>query len=270
MIDNLNFAAKIAAARKEKGFTQEELSDRMGVSAQAVSKWERGLNLPDIDLLLDLSRILELSLDYLFDKEQDNLKTSHKTAQEQAYTRVLADYHMDEILFTVGYGYIKWIDEAAISKVVDMRRSLYLQTGVLLPVVRIKDDINLAENEYEIKLFGQSVVKTVTDNPDEHSFDGILTELTGLIRNNLRRFVNRHTVKLMVEKIREETPFLIEGVIPERFTLSMLTNVVKKLIDGGYSVYNLAHIVNVIDEYIDSTTDAQKLSDFASAGLQKL
>ncbi len=55
----------IAALRKSKGITQNELGERIGVSFQAVSKWERGETLPDITLLPDLAVILETTVDFI-------------------------------------------------------------------------------------------------------------------------------------------------------------------------------------------------------------
>ena len=54
---------QIALLRKSKGLTQNELGERVGVSFQAVSKWERGESLPDITLLPDLAKVLETSID---------------------------------------------------------------------------------------------------------------------------------------------------------------------------------------------------------------
>ena len=56
---------QIASLRKEKGLTQSELGERLGVSFQAVSKWERGEALPDITLLPDIAKILEASIDFI-------------------------------------------------------------------------------------------------------------------------------------------------------------------------------------------------------------
>lgn len=50
-IDRERFGAFLSELRKEKGLTQQELADRLFVSNKAVSKWERGQSLPDIDLL---------------------------------------------------------------------------------------------------------------------------------------------------------------------------------------------------------------------------
>ena len=58
---------KIALARKEKGLTQKELGDKLFVTDKAVSKWERGLSLPDISLFDKLSKVLDIDMTELFD-----------------------------------------------------------------------------------------------------------------------------------------------------------------------------------------------------------
>ena len=58
--------AKIAYLRKQKGVTQEELAIAVGVSAQAISKWERAKNYPDITLLPIIANYFGVTIDYLF------------------------------------------------------------------------------------------------------------------------------------------------------------------------------------------------------------
>ena len=55
----------IAYYRKKAGMTQEQLSEKMGVTAQAVSKWENGLTCPDLDSVARLSEILGVSVEQL-------------------------------------------------------------------------------------------------------------------------------------------------------------------------------------------------------------
>ena len=55
----------IAYYRKKAGMTQEQLSEKMGVTAQAVSKWENGLTCPDLDSVARLSEILAVSVEQL-------------------------------------------------------------------------------------------------------------------------------------------------------------------------------------------------------------
>ena len=60
----------ISIKRKEKNYTQKELALKLGVTDRAVSKWERGLGCPDISLLEDLSKILDISIVELLNGEQ--------------------------------------------------------------------------------------------------------------------------------------------------------------------------------------------------------
>ncbi|UVJ58127.1 helix-turn-helix transcriptional regulator [Trueperella pyogenes] len=63
---NQIFARHLKAARKKRDITQEHLADLLGVSRQAVSKWENGDGYPEVEKLILLSRELRVSLDSLF------------------------------------------------------------------------------------------------------------------------------------------------------------------------------------------------------------
>lgn len=60
---------RIAALRKQKGMTQDELAEKMGVSPQAVSKWENDISCPDISILPSLARELGVTVDALLSGE---------------------------------------------------------------------------------------------------------------------------------------------------------------------------------------------------------
>ena len=64
------FSEKLQLLRKNKGLTQEELAEKTGVSRQAVAKWEAGQVYPDIFNLIQISNLLNVSVDYLV-KDQD-------------------------------------------------------------------------------------------------------------------------------------------------------------------------------------------------------
>ena len=61
----MNINEVIRKYRKEKNMTQEEMANRLGVSAPAVNKWERGVSMPDISLLAPIARLLGVSLEEL-------------------------------------------------------------------------------------------------------------------------------------------------------------------------------------------------------------
>lgn len=69
-MDQKKIGAFIAETRKETGLTQETLSEKLGVSKNAVSKWERGLNLPDASIMQELCAALGITLNELFAGER--------------------------------------------------------------------------------------------------------------------------------------------------------------------------------------------------------
>ncbi len=72
----MNIADRIQQLRKTKGISQEELADQIGVSRQAVSKWESEQSIPDVDKIMKLSDYFEVTTDYLIKGIEQ--KNSHR------------------------------------------------------------------------------------------------------------------------------------------------------------------------------------------------
>lgn len=69
-MNNATMGDRIKAHRKRLGMTQEQLAERMGVSAQAVSKWENNLSCPDISVLPELADVFGITVDELLGKDK--------------------------------------------------------------------------------------------------------------------------------------------------------------------------------------------------------
>lgn len=68
----MNMADRIQGLRKAKGFSQEELADKVGVSRQAVSKWESGQSVPEVDKIILLSQYFNVTTDYILKGVEEN------------------------------------------------------------------------------------------------------------------------------------------------------------------------------------------------------
>lgn len=66
-MDCSKVGALLYRLRKEMGFTQKQVADRMNISDKTISKWERSLGCPDINLLVELSDLFEINIDNLLD-----------------------------------------------------------------------------------------------------------------------------------------------------------------------------------------------------------
>ena len=67
----MKLSEKMMILRKQKGWSQEELAEKLEVSRQAVSKWESGQASPDIEKILKISQLFEVSTDVLLKEEYD-------------------------------------------------------------------------------------------------------------------------------------------------------------------------------------------------------
>ncbi|MCM1232701.1 MAG: helix-turn-helix domain-containing protein [Ruminococcus flavefaciens] len=77
-MDQMKIGRFIAMRRKDNGWTQNQLAEKMGISDKAVSKWENGKSMPDVSLFLPLCELLQITLNELFSGEfipDENLQT---------------------------------------------------------------------------------------------------------------------------------------------------------------------------------------------------
>lgn len=127
----MSISENIARFRKEKGWTQAELGDRLGVSNQAISKWESGMTMPDIMLLPALADIFGVYIDELFSRE------------------VKAEVHYDHC------SEFPWADDTTIRGVVCEGRKILQCTPIMDRFTfEIKGDAKNVQSECNIEVNG--------------------------------------------------------------------------------------------------------------------
>ena len=87
----------ISTMRKKKDLTQEQLAEKLNVSKNAVSKWERGLNLPDASIMQDVCSILDISLNELFAGEKLNKDEQIKHSEQTIINILKNQKHRNKI-----------------------------------------------------------------------------------------------------------------------------------------------------------------------------
>lgn len=111
-MDTIKFGLFLKSLRAERGLTQEELAERLGVAGRTVSRWETGANLPDLDVLVMLADFFEVDLRELIGGERRTVEDSStddeglKKAIEYsgARERILIRH----IILTVVLGIVAW------------------------------------------------------------------------------------------------------------------------------------------------------------------
>ncbi|MBZ4665688.1 helix-turn-helix transcriptional regulator [Mahella sp.] len=95
----MTFGKKLQLLRKQKGLSQEELSEQLEVSRQAISKWELGESLPDTANVMRLSKLFSVSIDYLLN---DEISSENDIPAVQNNSVVLQNKFHSTIQFILG------------------------------------------------------------------------------------------------------------------------------------------------------------------------
>jgi flagellar biosynthesis component FlhA len=253
-----NFGDKLANARKEKGYTQEELAKRLGVTPQAVSKWERGLGYPDLELLYFICEVLECSADNLLQIELNKTKLTELDDDKQKQ-KVLNDIISEPLMLEFGSGLVKLftgnIDIIACIKA--LREKIAEKYGLLLPVLRIRDTININENEYRIISYDKVLYSELVHT--DITIENILNRLEEVTIHNYNRILNRQMVQTLVDNVADRYPAVVKGVIPDKISLALLQNILSDLTKQNKSIRNIVKIIEILEDEIRLTDNEEEL-----------
>jgi transcriptional regulator with XRE-family HTH domain len=92
-MDVMKIGRFLQELRKEKGLTQEQLAEKTGVARRTVSRWETGTNMPDLDILIELSDLYEVDLREILSGERKSEKMNEELKETVLQ---VADYSNDE------------------------------------------------------------------------------------------------------------------------------------------------------------------------------
>lgn len=153
--------------RKEKDMTQEEMANRLGVTAPAVNKWEKGSSMPDITLLAPIARLLGISLDTLLSFREE---LTQEEIQDMIYT---LNTMLREQSFGEAFAYAK-------EKIAQYPNCEYLilEAAVLLNASRMRTESSETGNEAIVVLVqpdsAQSGKTVEEQNENADDYDGVI------------------------------------------------------------------------------------------------
>ncbi len=243
MFDMNKIGKKISSLRKQSGLTQMELADRLGISFQAVSNWERGNTMPDISKLPELAEIFGCSMEEILGDER-KAKIVQDLAVGQTPVDVKAE-DLADIAPIVSDEQFKQTYEQAETNGMEM------DFETLMSIVPYLDDDVLGDLIKNFSKYGFTIKQACSIAP--YLNDDVLDEMANSIV----------TEGTSVKDISELAPYISEE------TLSKLA---EKYLSKGISVYELTHIAPYMDsedisklvaQYVAETGDISRLDELA-------
>lgn len=222
---------------------------------------------------------------------------------------------VDPLEIDLGYGLISLADTEQggdlLDRVVLLRRELALELGLLVPTVRIRDNITLAPNTYVILLRGVEVARSEVlpgyylalgeavdtkepgiptrepafglpawwvsaEDKEKAEQDGftvvdpatvMATHLTEIIKKHAAEILSRQQLEIMLETVRQESPALVNEVVPGTIAPLDLKKILGNLLQEGVSIRDLTTILETVGNYGRLTKDTDTLTEYVRQAL---
>lgn len=164
----------ISQCRKEKGLTQQELADRLGLTAKAVSKWETGKGLPDVSLYEAVCKELGITLNEFFAGE--HIEEQRLVVQtDENLEDILKEYYKmkkQKNIITLVLGIIAGF---FVMQIIQIVKSMFLTGGIIAilsffdlePKPDVCTDITQYEKSYYIETYNSDLDSNLSVFPDE-------------------------------------------------------------------------------------------------------
>lgn len=284
----IKFAERFMRLRQDQGFTQQKIAEKLGVTPQAVSKWENGASLPDAEMIRSIAQLMDCSTDYLLDHQvSDVSRRNLESVQKQ--TEIENAILKPALVLEVGIDLVDMLTEESRNNyalIHRMRKELGSGMGIIVPLIQMRDNITLGEKEYQILLHGKTVMaRNISEYPKYFyaktqdlpaanwhtlmsrgewlerqdpvpqgyvqfsALDCILARMSEIILQYYDRILNRQLTADLVDIVRRRYPAAVAGVVPEQVSLGRLQRVIGGLVTAGVPVNRLDYIIGYLEEH---------------------
>jgi flagellar biosynthesis protein FlhA len=226
---------------------------------------------------------------------------------------------MDTLELEIGYSLISMVEEQQggdlLDRITSLRKQLASELGIIIPSVRIRDNVQLDANRYIIKMrgieqgdgellpdyhlalvpsdfdaniqgietkdptFGMDAIWVSGKNKSEAEKFGlsvieagavITTHLMEVLKKNAHKLIDRQMVKRLVDNIEEQSPALVEELVPEGMRIGDIQKVLKRLLRERIPINNLVTILETLADHCQQTQNTDVLTEYCRASLSEI
>ncbi|MDE7283194.1 MAG: FHIPEP family type III secretion protein [Lachnospiraceae bacterium] len=241
-----NIGELICQYRQNRKMTQEEFAFRLGVTPQAVSKWERGNGLPDISLVKGICQILDISANALLGIADSEVVENDNAAMEQ---EIKNNLFAEPLLLEFGEGLIDYVKAGLETGYINQQRKrLAERTGILMPVLRIKDNLEFEKYAYRILSYDKVLYEEKLEEGDEDSYRKMIDNVFAECQEHYADILNKQIVKIMIDNMKEYFPGAVAGLVPEKIGYLQVQRKLQEMLRQGKSIRDMLHILEELEE----------------------
>ncbi len=235
----------ISKTRQNRNMTQEEFASRLGVTPQAVSRWERGNSLPDLSLIKGICQVLSISANTLLEIENDNKVIENNDVSMEKEIR--SNLFAEPLILEFGSALIPCVSAGLETDYLNQcRKELVKETGILIPVLRLRDNVALEEDEVQILSYDK-VLWTGKVHSGENAYQTMIRQVKTVCKENYGTIMNKQCVKLLIDCLKEDYPGVIDGLVPEKISYLQVKKKLQEVLKNTGNIRDLIHILEELE-----------------------
>jgi flagellar biosynthesis protein FlhA len=251
-------------------------------------------------------------------EKRDEVKKQNELPEKQE-DRVEDYLLLDTLELEIGYSLISMVEEQQggdlLDRITSLRKQLATELGIIIPSVRVRDNVQLDANHYTIKMrgiqqgegellpdyhlalipsdfdaniqgietkdptFGMDAIWVSGKNKSQAEKFGlsvieagavITTHLMEVLKKNAHKLIDRQMVKRLIDNIEEQSPALIEELVPDGMQLGEIQKVLKRLLRERIPINNLVTILETLADHCQQTNNTDVLTEYCRAALAEI
>ena len=239
----------ISQSRQNQKMTQEEFASRLGVTPQAVSKWERGNGLPDITLIEGICRILRINANQLLGIADSRVVEDNDLMLEK---EIRNNMFAEPLVIEFGSDVIPCFVEGLKTDLVNQKRKqLVKETGMLAPLLHIRDSADLSKTEIYIRCYDKVLGHKELEKIDDTTYEQLILLAFEQCRLHYDEILNKQIVKTMIDNLKEQYPGVADGLVPEKISYLTLKKYLQKKVQEQGNIRDLIHILEDLENELE-------------------
>ncbi|HMB98516.1 MAG TPA: flagellar biosynthesis protein FlhA [Balneolaceae bacterium] len=252
------------------------------------------------------------------EEEEQQMLADRKDSQTESEERVEDYLLLDTLELEIGYSLIPMVESHQggdlLDRMTSLRKQLATELGIIIPSIRIRDNVQLDANHYSIKMrgieqgngellpgyhltllpadfkpdiqgietkdptFGMDAIWVSGKNKSQAEKYGlsvieagavITTHLMEVLKKNAHKLVDRQMVKRLIDNVKEQSPALVEELVPDGMKIGEVQKVLKRLLRERIPVKDLVTILETLADYCTQTNNTDVLTEYCRASLSE-
>lgn len=197
-----------------------------------------------MSLLAGICSVLKIRGNELLGTEDDIVENGSLKMGREIRDVMIAE----PLVLQFGIELVPCFAEGVPTNYVNLKRAeLAGTTGMLMPILRLRDHSLLGPMEYEIRSYDKVLFKGEAETVGKQTFRSLIDKAVEICYANYDTILNKHLVRIMVDNVKDLYPGVADGLVPERISYLELLQYLRKKVRETHNIRDMIHILEEME-----------------------